>query len=364
MAAELLSNIKTVRNGLPELILEHERVYLIRECHELIGALERPREAVTRIMQAVYPVAALTTAIEMGLIDATVRATSDETPITIKQLAKATSADPNLIIRLMRVLPGIRVFREVDAATFQVTPLAKALATDPKLKAKVIHLASHASAAAAIPEFLSGNGYSNPDDALDGPFQYAMRSNMHYVDYVESKKRLNNALNTMLYSEQAEDGEEEEEEEEEEETGGERKEEEEEEEEEDGDECAREEKWFDYYPVRNRLQVSSPQDLLLVHFGSNSTTECPEFRQRFLDLQGLVVWQEPSPVIRQHQDGVPPLPLIKNAKAYYTRPYFEDLPDRQLKMVLERIRDVMADNSVLLVADDNLLPESGNGETI
>ncbi|KAL4948677.1 hypothetical protein BDW69DRAFT_189040 [Aspergillus filifer] len=87
-------------------------------------------------------------------------------------------------------------------------PLTKALATNPKLKAQAIHLASHASAAAAIPDFVSEKGYSNPDDALDGPFQYAMRTDMHYMDYVKSKDRMNNALNIMLYGEEGEEEEE------------------------------------------------------------------------------------------------------------------------------------------------------------
>ncbi|KAL4790362.1 hypothetical protein BDV19DRAFT_394133 [Aspergillus venezuelensis] len=48
----------------------------------------------------------------MGLIGAAVQATEDGTPVTIKQLAKGTSADTQLIIRLMRVLRVIHMFRE------------------------------------------------------------------------------------------------------------------------------------------------------------------------------------------------------------------------------------------------------------
>ncbi|CEN60871.1 hypothetical protein ASPCAL07543 [Aspergillus calidoustus] len=314
--AGLLQNINSVTETLLGQVSEGDRLALLTACDKLRAALEVPMETTMRVTGGVYESVALITAIDMGLIDAGVSAAATQRTFTISQLAEVASADPLLIVRLMRMLCGMHVFEEVDVATFKSTPLAQAYATGSPFKDIGIHLASHGPAAALLPDYFAEKGYISPNDTYDSPFQYAMRTKLHYFDYVGASPRLQHALNTVMSTCPGNLG----------------------------------QNWFEYYPVKERLRVDDPS------------------HKRFPDLPGRVILQDlpsviegaqPSPagVESMGHDFFTPQP-VKGAKAYYLRLVIHDWPDKQAKIILEHIRDALAPDSILLLSE-TLVPESG-----
>ncbi|KAL4863224.1 hypothetical protein BDV12DRAFT_206701 [Aspergillus spectabilis] len=311
---------------------EDERLALLQASHKLRGALEVATETTMRLTTGgrlfyvqhgqllivqVFKPTALVTAIDMGLIDAAVKLTAERPEFTITEVAKATSADPLLIVRLMRILCGIGVFREVDVATFESTSLANAYVNGSPFRDIAIHLTSHAPLAALMPNYLAEKGYVSPNDTFDEPFHV----------------RLQEALNTVMACNPGKRGQD----------------------------------WFEYYPVEERLQVHSPSDVLIVDVGGNSGDDLARFRKHLPSLQGRAVLQDQPVVIdrAQHNPEVIeamdhgvlfPQPII-GAKAYYLRLVQHDWPDKQAKVILERLKDAMTADSVLLI-NETLVPES------
>ncbi|KAL2847007.1 S-adenosyl-L-methionine-dependent methyltransferase [Aspergillus pseudodeflectus] len=317
--AGLLQNINSVTETLPGQVSEGDRLALLTACDKLRAALEVPMETTMRVTGGVYESAALITAINMGLIDAGVTAAATQPTFTISQLAEVTSADPLLI---------------VDVATFKSTPLAQACATGSPFKEIAIHLASHGPAAALLPDYFAEKGYISPNDTYDSPFQYAMRTKLHYFDYVGASPRLQHALNTVMSTCPGNLGQD----------------------------------WFEYYPVKERLRVDDPSHVLFVDIGGNTGGDVATFKKRFPDLPGRVILQDlfsviegaqtsPAGVESMGHDFFTPQP-VKGAKAYYLRLVIHDWPDKQAKIILEHIRDAMAPDSILLL-NETLVPESG-----
>ncbi|KAJ0415149.1 S-adenosyl-L-methionine-dependent methyltransferase [Aspergillus carlsbadensis] len=322
-AAELLRNIHSVAETLPGQVSEVDRLALLAACDKLRAALEVPMETTMRVTGGVYESAALITAIDMGLIDAGA-IQREETPRTCAYRT----------VRLMRMLCGMNVFKEVDVATFKSTPLAQAYATGSPFKEIAIHLASHGPAAALLPDYFAEKGYVSPSDTYDSPFQYGMRTKQHYFEYVGKSPRLQHALNTVMSACPGNLGQD----------------------------------WFEYYPVEAKLRVDKPSDVVLIDIGGNTGGDVTTFKKRFPDLPGRVILQDLPSVIEGAQtspagveamghDFFTPQP-IKGAKAYYLRLVVHDWPDKQAKIILEHIRDAMTPDSILLL-NETLVPESG-----
>lgn len=191
------------------------------------------------------------------------------------------------------------------------------------------------SAIAQLPEYLAQNGYKNPDDAFDGPWQFGNKTSKHYFDWLADDPVLHNAFNTVMA-------------------------------------VARlgQDNWFDFYPVEEKLKVASPDELLVVDIGAGMGHEEVAFLERFPSLQGkLVLLDLPSVVEAAVAKGLPSgiqaiahnffepySDSLRGAKAYYLRTVLHDWPDKQAKVIIQNIRDVMTKESVLLI-NEVVLPE-------
>ena len=181
--------------------------------------------------------------------------------------------------------------------------------------------------------YFQQNGFKNPWDAYDGPFQYAMGTKLHYFQYLQSKPRLQEAFNTTMGIQRMNRGEE----------------------------------WFEFYPVDKKLQVKENSRPLLVDVGGGLGHDLVAFREKFPTLPGKLVVQD-LPVVVDDIKGLPsgievmahdffkPQP-INSAKAYYLRTVLHDWPDKQAREILANIRDAMDKDSILLI-NENSLPEA------
>lgn len=182
-------------------------------------------------------------------------------------------------------------------------------------------------------EYFENNGYKNPEDAFEAPFQFAYDTKQHYFDWLQTQPEAQSAFNSvMTFSQQL-----------------------------------RGKNWFEIYPVAEKLNSSSDR-ALLVDIGGGVGHDVIAFRKRFPDMVGELVVQDLPQVIESIDGALPdgivaighnmfePQP-IRGAKAYYLRTVLHDWPDKQALDVLARIREVMAEDSVLLI-NEHTAPES------
>lgn len=182
-------------------------------------------------------------------------------------------------------------------------------------------------------EYFENNGYKNPEDAFEAPFQFAFNTKQHYFDWLQTQPEAQSAFNSvMTFSQQL-----------------------------------RGKDWFEIYPVAEKLNSSSDR-ALLVDIGGGVGHDVIAFKKRFPDMAGELVVQDLPQVIQSIDGALPdgivaighnmfePQP-IRGAKAYYLRTVLHDWPDKQALDVLARIREVMAEDSVLLI-NEHTAPES------
>lgn len=186
-----------------------------------------------------------------------------------------------------------------------------------------------------LPEFLASINYASPGDALAGPWQYAMQTDQHHFQWLESHPQLQAAFNSVMGAQK----------------------------------MIRTEQWFEYYPVSEKLNVESPDGVLLVDIGGGQGHDLIDFHVRHPNLPGKLILQDLPVVIKGVKE---PLPLgiesqeydffnpqpVKGARAYYLRTVLHDWPDKQALEILKIIREAMGDESVLLV-NEGCMAETG-----
>lgn len=186
---------------------------------------------------------------------------------------------------------------------------------------------------AKLPEYFQTKGWSSPNDAFDGPFQFTINS-PHYFDFLSQNAYYGAAFNTTMAMSFRRKG----------------------------------QAWYEFFPVADRLRVPSTADPLIVDIGGSQGEDLANFHARFPSLPGKLILQDLPAVI----DGARDLPAeieaqkydffqeqpVKNAKVYFLRTVLHDWPDRQAAQILGRVRDAMGANSTLLISE-SMLPESG-----
>lgn len=184
-----------------------------------------------------------------------------------------------------------------------------------------------------LPDYFEKTGFKSPDDAYNGPFQYAKGTKLHFFDYLATKPKLLQAFNTMMKSSSRRPG----------------------------------LQWFEYFPVETKLGVESSSAPLLVDVAGGLGHDLIAFKQKFPNMPGKFVLQDLSMVIENAKDlpqGIEamshdffaPQP-VKGAKAYYMRMVLHDWPDEQARQILRGFKDAMTPESLLLICE-TILSES------
>lgn len=184
-----------------------------------------------------------------------------------------------------------------------------------------------------LPGFFERNGFKNPSDAYNGPFQFAMGTKLHYFDWLRSQPKLQKAFNIVMGISRLNRGEE----------------------------------WFESYPVEERLLVESSLDPLLVDVGGGLGHDLVAFKRKYPNLPGRLIVQDLPIVIDDVKDLPPgieamaydffkPQP-VKGARVYYLRTVLHDWPDAQARDILTNIRVSMNHDSILLI-NENAISES------
>ncbi|KAL3431800.1 S-adenosyl-L-methionine-dependent methyltransferase [Aspergillus tetrazonus] len=343
--SDLASTIGTALSSLPppDQIQDAERMQVLGAISRLQEALEPPAMAIQRMGlstrdEQYYHISVIRIAQGMGIFDAF--AESGGAEMTAQELYSKTKGDETLLKRVMRVLCAHRVYEATTAGTYRPLPPAMALASGSMPENFMKHMHTAMQVSAKLFEYFENRGYRSPEDAYDGPFQFAYGTSEHYFDWLKKHPEPQHAFNvTMTATEQ------------------------------DGADY-----WFDVYPVKETLTSPDPDRVLLVDIGGGVGHTLTALKRRFPDLSGKLILEDLPQVIDDIKeplsdnisaikyDMFEPQP-IRGAKMYYMRRVLHDWPDKQALMALSRIREAMAEDSVLII-HDYTFPDGHDGPDV
>ncbi|KAJ0424828.1 S-adenosyl-L-methionine-dependent methyltransferase [Aspergillus carlsbadensis] len=337
--SDLTSTITSALSSLPpqDKIQDAERMQLLEAINRLQAELEPPPVSMQRICFSHYPLVIIRVAQGMGIFDAFVE--SKGAQLTLQELSSKIEGDDKLLKRVMRFLCAHRIFKEVAGETYQALPLAMAFGTGSGPGEMIKHFHACLQSSAKIFAYLEERGYKDPEDAYDAPFQLAYNTKDHYFDWLKENPEVQKAFNTVMTISQEFRGED----------------------------------WFEMFPVAEKLKLNaseSSERALLVDIGGGVGHDIKAFRNRFPELAGKLVLQDLPQVIDAIKEPLPggitavghdmfkPQPT-KGAKAYYLRTVLHDWPEKQALEALARIREAMAEDSLLLI-HEHTTPEGAN----
>lgn len=241
----------------------------------------------------------------------------------------------------MRVLAGLGVFKQQDSNTYTTTPFTAAYTTSSALSSFIYHLSTSASTGVSLPDYFEKNRYKSPLDAFEGgPWQFTHVEGESNWQWREKHPKAQKAFNiSMTAHRKTQVG----------------------------------EMWYQIFPAAEKLQFSTSESkdrVLLADIGGGVGQDMVTFSESFSHLPGRLILEDlehvvatatdlPSRIEKVGHDFFTPQPdVVKGAKAYYLRLVLHDWPDKQAKLILSHIRNVMAPDSLLLL-NENVLPESG-----
>ncbi|KAJ5403403.1 hypothetical protein N7509_003274 [Penicillium cosmopolitanum] len=328
-----------------------DRRQLLQACDRLQRSLESPADTTARLVFSAHQLMALRLGVDLKLFDA-IDAQVGPSPASaessscnpnqsfdVSAICEALShADPLLIQRIIRFLAAMDVVIEVDRNHFVSTPLAAALVSSSPFSAAVIHSTHFTTVLSRLPEYFHSNGWKNPDDGLNGPFQFALGTEAHYFDFLSSTPYYGHVFDTVMSMSFRRRGRD----------------------------------WFEFFPVAERLSNSNDSETLLVDIGGGQGEDLMKFHSKFPTLPGQLILQDLPSVIEgarkskdllssgiktEEYDFFETQP-VRGARAYFMRTVLHDWPDKQAVSILGRVREAMGSESVLLISE-TLLPDSG-----
>ncbi|KAF2108462.1 S-adenosyl-L-methionine-dependent methyltransferase [Lophiotrema nucula] len=330
--SEIIKNINAAVDSLPTEITDEDRIALLAAKDKLQDRIETPLDTFVRFMLSTVQTTALRLGHQMKFLETGIAAHG---PVSLEDLAKPSSADPQLVNRIMRVLVAMKFFQEPEKNVYIANPHVAAFMKPSPLAAGIHHIGHIVPTIASLPEYLAKHGYQDPSDAFNGPWQLVNQTKDQYFEWIAKRPEDQEAFNTLMAITRLQRGED----------------------------------WFEFYPVEDKLKASSPEDIVLVDIGGGLGHDAIAFRNHFPDLPGKVVVEDLPAVtaeIKDLPDGIealghsfldPQPASISNAKAYYLRTVLHDWPDKQALVILKHIRNIMSKDSILLI-NENAMPDT------
>ena len=255
------------------------------------------------------------------------------TPKTALALATSTGASETLIIRMMRPLTALGIFRETDITTYASTPISQLLTAPPLLGGYQFMFDLATRSLANLPRFLERTNFSHVDGP-PGPFQDANNTDDLMFPYLMKHPDLMTHFNAFMAGS-----------------------------------LETRKDWFRKFDAHSiLLSGAKPDTPLLVDIAGGEGHDIQEFSRAFPSAPGSLVLQDLPPVIdniksldsniiRQPYDFFTEQP-VKGARAYYMRYIFHDWPDERCVEIMKRIAEAMVRGySKLLIFEWVLKPK-------
>jgi SAM-dependent methyltransferase len=261
-------------------------------------------------------------------------------PKTATELAAPTGASEALVKRVARTVASAGMLDEKAPGIYVPNSLT-ALLAQPEYAAGIIFCFDCTQPSfAQLPRYLRETKFQNPENTINGPFQYAHNFDGHAFGWLMQHPKVFQAFHSyanMLWQHRP--------------------------------------SWLDMYPVHEHL-VQGLKDgtaSALVDVGGGTGQIVKDFQQRIPEYRGALILQERSEVIAaaketglgkgefsriqlQTHDFFEPQP-IKGARAYFMRYILHDWPDEQCRIILGRLKDALEPGYSKILINDCVLAD-------
>ncbi|KAL8948572.1 MAG: hypothetical protein Q9222_005240, partial [Ikaeria aurantiellina] len=319
-------------------IPENDRMQLVQAARDLYFSQETPRDLSLRYRYSALDIAITKIFYDIRLIDQLI--SHEDTPASVAELAKETNTDPALLRRLLRYAasPSVQIIKQVSEDGFITSRLTHRLSLESSkanIEQAYIGVLPYFGDMAS---FFADTKYDNPSDSCGTIHQHLFKTKMPWFPWAQSQpeqyQSLQRLMATMMHHK----------------TG------------------------IDIFPFDEQLQhlfdkskPMAPDTSVFVDVGGGRGQMARALRKRYPDLQGRFVVQdlqetftglEETPGIElMALDFFKPQP-VKGAKIYYLRRICHDWPDSKALLILQNVKDAMAEDSVILI-DEIVLPNVG-----
>ncbi|KAI2618924.1 S-adenosyl-L-methionine-dependent methyltransferase [Hypoxylon sp. NC1633] len=308
------------------------RKRLVACARELVLAAETPVESLLwNIWALPTRTVAARIAVDLKIFETAVG--NDGCPKSNEDLAAVTGASPILVKRVVRACVSMGMLVEQGPNLYVPNSMTKLLATKEYAAGIIFCFDITQPSFAQLPAYLRSTDFQNPENASDGPFQYANNCPsaftwlIQHPDVFEAFHGYVHALRQHRPS------------------------------------------WTDMYPVQSRLVEGLKPDgdsSVLVDIGGGTGQILQDFRNDVPQYTGRLILQEIPEVIAvatekgvgadgrielQVYDFFTPQP-IKGARAYFMRSVLHDWPDEKCREILAQVKDAMVPGySKILISD-------------
>jgi hypothetical protein len=326
--SQVVSNGNDYTNGDPE-----ARQKLVMSARELLNAAQTPVESLLwNIWAQPTRVVAARIAIDLKLFETVCG--DNGSPKSNEQLASITNASPTLVKRVARTCASMNMLDEQGPGIYVPNDLTRLL-TQPDYASGIVFCFDCAAPSfAQMPAYLRNTKFQNPENAIDGPFQYANQHEGHAFSWLTAHPEVFQAFHGYVHALRI-----------------------------------HRPSWTDMYPAKERLVEGLKLEgdaSALVDIGGGVGQILQDFRKAVPEYKGRLVLQELEEVIGaatamgvgedkrielQVHDFFGPQ-SIKGARAYFMRSVLHDWPDKQCHQILTSVRDAMEPGySTLLISD-------------
>ncbi|MCJ1426479.1 hypothetical protein MMC29_004382 [Sticta canariensis] len=332
--SNLISEISEAAKALPGDPFQDDqaRKTLQALSQKLAGALETPMDTIRKMNYAPQSLAICRVAIKGGWFK--VLADGDN-PKTATELANATGAERELIVRLFRILAAVGIVAEVGRETYSSTPVTNAL-THPPIYSAVEHFSCEVLRSfLELPEYLVQNNYRMPSEPSKTPFVDIYGKGI--FDHFKDSPARGSNFNVFMEGHQE----------------GKRN-------------------WLDIYPLQDRLASDLDEEenaVLLVDIGGGLGHDLRDFGNRRGSMPGRLVLQDLPAIISEVDsskkpeveamayDYYTPQP-IEGARIYYFRAVFHSWNDEICQKILKNQMSAMRKGYSRLLINEMVLHDS------
>ncbi|KAK8018060.1 O-methyltransferase [Apiospora marii] len=310
------------------------RERLVASARALVQAAETPMESLLWHVWALPTrTAAARIAVDLKIFETAVE--NDGSPKSNENLAAATGASPTLVKRISRALVSMGMLGEQGPDLYVPNSFTQLLANKEYAAGIIFNFEINQTSFAKLPEYLRNTKFQNPENALDGPFQFA-NDNKPAFSWLVEHPDVFDAFHLYIHS-------------------------------------LRQHRpsWTDMYPARERLVAGLKTDgdgdaSAFVDVGGSMGQILQDFRVAVPEYTGRLVLQELPEVIAaatdkgvgaggrielQAHDFFTPQP-VRGARAYFMRTVLHDWPDAQCRKILAQLKDAMEPGySRILISD-------------
>jgi len=313
---------------------------------EGMATLETPVETIWRMIMSPHQASSLMTVIQMGIVPSIVE---NKKPVTAGELAKKSGAEKLLIVRMMRPLTALGIFKETDEETYTSAPISQTLMAPALMGGFTYMFKAAPLALSKMPDYLEKTGFKNVSGS-PGPFEDAHNFPDGFFPWlINTPGMLSNFNNFMSGQRQ------------------------------------NRKDWYDFFPEAVEEILHPKGNTEPTNGTTNGTTRDPTL---FIDIAGgeghdieafhkrhphapggrLVLQETPETidnikpgklsdvVTLMKYDFFTPQP-IKGARVYYFRSIFHDWPDKACVSIMKNTAAAMKKGHSKLLIFEFVLPE-------